>query len=118
MNVPELETCIAWDSLNGGLAGISTKNGNLDLSWNLDTRPTVQPIVFPDTKELVSSLENDKDYLIVVDIQTGELLSSRCKRKISQRYVFILMNRDIFYCTTGTFARLLAIKLSSSPLGI
>ena len=31
---------------------------------------------FSNTKELViNSFENDKDYLIVVDIQTGELLS-------------------------------------------
>ena len=108
VNVPELETCIAWDSLNGGLAGISTKNGNLDLSWNLDARPTMQPVVFPDTKELViNSFENDKDYLIVVDIQTGELLSKVDVNARLANGMFLSpgFNRDIFYCTTGTFAK-------------
>ena len=108
VNVPELETCIAWDSLNGGLAGISTKNDNLDLSWILEVRPTMQPVVFPETKELViNSFENDKDYLIVVDILTGELLSKVDVNSRLANGMFLTpgFNRDIFYCTTGTFTK-------------
>ena len=68
----------------------------------------MQPVVFPETKELViNSFENDKDYLIVVDIQTGELLSKVDVNARLANGMFLTpgFNRDIFYCTTGTFAK-------------
>ena len=76
VNVPEYEMCIAWDSINGGLAGISTTDRKLAVSWQLDMRPTMQPVIFPESGELViNNFENGEDELIVVDIATGELLS-------------------------------------------
>ena len=108
VNVPEYEMCIAWDSINGGLAGISTTNGKLAVSWQLDMRPTMQPVVFPESGELViNNFENGEDELIVVDIATGELLS---RAKVNARLangMFLTpgFNRDIFYCTTGTFSK-------------
>ena len=108
VNVPEYEMCIAWDSINGGLAGISTANGKLAVSWQLDMRPTMQPVVFPESGELViNNFENSEDELIVVDIATGELLS---RAKVNARLangMFLTpgFNRDIFYCTTGTFSK-------------
>ena len=108
VNVPEYEMCIAWDSINGGLAGISTTNGKLAVSWQLDMRPTMQPVVFPESGELViNNFENGEDELIVVDIATGELLS---RAKVNARLangMFLSpgFNRDIFYCTTGTFSK-------------
>ncbi len=108
VNVPEYEMCIAWDSINGGLAGISTKDRKLAVSWQLDMRPTMQPVIFPDSGELViNNFENGEDELIVVDIATGELLS---RAKVNARLangMFLTpgFNRDIFYCTTGTFSK-------------
>ena len=108
VNVPEYEMCIAWDSINGGLAGISTTNRELAVSWQLDMRPTMQPVVFPESGELViNNFENGEDELIVVDIATGELLS---RAKVNARLangMFLSpgFNRDIFYCTTGTFSK-------------
>lgn len=108
VNVPEYEMCIAWDSINGGLAGISTTDRKLAVSWQLDMRPTMQPVVFPESGELViNNFENGEDELIVVDIATGELLS---RAKVNARLangMFLSpgFNRDIFYCTTGTFSK-------------
>ena len=108
VNVPEYEMCIAWDSINGGLAGISTTDRKLEVSWQLDMRPTMQPVIFPESGELViNNFENGEDELIVVDIATGELLS---RAKVNARLangMFLTpgFNRDIFYCTTGTFSK-------------
>ena len=108
VNVPEFEMCIAWDSINGGLAGISTKEKKLRVSWQLDVRPSMQPVVFPESGELViNNFENGEDELIVVDIASGELLS---RVKVNARLangMFLTpgFSRDIFYCTTGTFAK-------------
>ena len=108
VNVPEYEMCIAWDSINGGLAGISTIDRKLAVSWQLDMRPTMQPVFFPESGELViNNFENGEDELIVVDIATGELLS---RAKVNARLangMFLTpgFNRDIFYCTTGTFSK-------------
>ena len=108
VNVPEFQVCIAWDSINGGLAGISSKDQNLSVSWHLDARPTMQPVVFPESGELViNNYENGEDELIVVDVSSGELLS---RVKVNARLangMFLTpgLNRDIFYCTTGTFSK-------------
>ena len=108
VNVPEFQICIAWDSINGGLAGISSKDQNLSVSWHLDARPTMQPVVFPESGELViNNYENGEDELIVVDVSSGELLS---RVKVNARLangMFLTpgFNRDIFYCTTGTFSK-------------
>ena len=108
VNVPEYEMCIAWDSINGGLAGISTTDRKLAVSWKLDMRPTMQPVIFPESGELViNNFENGEDELIVVDIATGELLS---RAKVNARLangMFLSpgFNRDIFYCTTGAFSK-------------
>ena len=108
VNVPEHEMCIAWDSINGGLAGISTIDRKLAVSWQLDMRPTMQPVVFPESGELViNNFENGEDELIVVDIATGELLS---RAKVNARLangMFLSpgFNRDIFYCTTGAISK-------------
>ena len=108
VNVPEYEMCIAWDSINGGLAGISTTDRKLAVSWQLDMRPTMQPIVFPESGELViNNFENGEDELIVVDIATGELLSrARVNARLANgMFLTPGFNRDIFYCTTGTFSK-------------
>ena len=73
--VPEHKICIAWDSINGGLAGVSDADGDLKVAWTVDARPSMQPVVFPETGELViNDFKPGDDQLIVVDISTGELI--------------------------------------------
>ena len=83
----------------------------------------MQPVIFPESGELViNNFENGEDELIVVDIATGELLS---RAKVNARLangMFLTpgFNRDIFYCTTGTFFKsylvLIFILKSLRPL--
>ena len=72
VNVPEHGVAVAWDSINGGLAGISTA-GSLEPLWHLDIKPTMQPVVFPDSGELVI---ND-----FTDDQSGDYRNRRQRRK-------------------------------------
>ena len=108
VNIPEFKMSIAWDSINGGLAGISTIDKKLRVSWHLDVRPSMQPVVFPESGELViNNFENGEDELIVVDIDSGELLSRVKVNSKLANGMFLTpgFNRDIFYCTTGTFSK-------------
>jgi hypothetical protein len=108
VNVPEHNICLAWDSINGGLVGISTENKELKLAWTLDVRPSMQPVVFPDSGELViNNYEKGDDQLIVVDIVTGELLSQVSLGSPVANGMFLSpgFDRDIYYCSTLTIAR-------------
>jgi hypothetical protein len=108
VNIPEFKMSIAWDSINGGLAGISTIDKQLKVSWHLDVRPSMQPVVFPESAELViNNFENGEDELIVVDIASGELLSQVKVNSKLANGMFLTpgFSRDIFYCTTGTFSK-------------
>ena len=83
---PGVDMAIAWDSVNGGLAGIEfdtrPQGGQeMTVAWHLDVRPSMQPVVYPESGELVI---NDfrvgpdggppTDDLVVVDIESGELI--------------------------------------------
>lgn len=104
---PGVDMAIAWDSINGGLAGIevpSLEKGcedsgsagsevsgsrrraghgsrEMTVAWHLDVRPSMQPVVYPESGELVI---NDfgvgadggppSDDLVVVDIASGSLI--------------------------------------------
>ena len=82
---PGVDMAIAWDSINGGLAGIEFAPGNgggeMIAAWHLDIRPSMQPVVYPSSGELVI---NDfragpdggppSDDLVVVDIESGRLI--------------------------------------------
>ena len=108
VNVPEHKMCIAWDSINGGLAGISTDSGELTLAWKINVRPSMQPVVFPDSGELVINHYQDRDdQIIVVDIQSGELISKVSLGSPLANGMFLSpgFERDIYYCSTLTFAR-------------
>ena len=82
---PGVGMAIAWDSVNGGLAGVEVPTGtqsrDMAVVWQLDVRPSMQPVVYPESGELVI---NDfwvgadggplSDDLVVVDIATGSLI--------------------------------------------
>ena len=109
VNVPEHAMAIAWDSVNGGLAGIATGNG-LDLAWHLDIRASMQPVVFPESGELVINdfTAEGSDDLVVVDIVTGALIDrvSTGSRIANGMFLTAGGDGDVYYCTTTTFARI------------
>ena len=84
VHLPELGMAVAWDSINGGLAGVETlANGSREMrvAWRLDVRPSMQPVVYPESGELVindfrvdADSGRPSDDLVVVDIRNGELL--------------------------------------------
>jgi hypothetical protein len=108
VNVPEVGICVAWDSINGGIAGIDTTGRDLSVAWTFDARPSMQPVVFPDTAELViNDFQDGDDQLIVLDLRTGELLSRvpLGSRLANGMFLSPGGDRDIYYCSTLTLAR-------------
>lgn len=107
--VPEWHRTIAWDSVNGGLAGVATDGDRMEVAWQLDVRPTMQPVVFPDSGELVINDFTDagSDDLIVVDVATGELLDRVATGSPIANGMFLSPggDRDVFYCSTTAMAR-------------
>jgi len=110
VHVPTAEMAIAWDSVNGGLAGVSTANGGLDVAWHLDVRASMQPVVFPESGELVINdfTADGSDDLVVVDVATGTLIDRVATGSRVANGMFLTAggNRDVFYCSTLTVARI------------
>ena len=108
VHVPELQMCFTWDSINGGLAGISTRNDEMSVAWRIDARPSMQPVVFPETGELViNDYHRGDDQLIVVDMRTGDVLSraSTGSRLANGMFLTPGKNQDIYYCSTLAISR-------------
>ena len=109
VNIPESKICIAWDSINGSIACIDTSQNSMKVSWLKNFRPTMQPVVFPESNELViNHYENGEDHIIVLDLTNGELLSKVGLDSRLANGMFLTPgdNRDIFYCSTGAFSRI------------
>ena len=109
VHVPEHSTAIAWDSVNGGLAGVDTSNG-LHVRWQLDVRPSMQPVVFPDSGELVINdfTAEGSDDIVVVDIASGELIDRVATGSSIANGMFLTAGgaRDVFYCSTLYLSRI------------
>jgi len=109
VDVPEHGVAIAWDSINGGIAGVDTTGEHLTVRWHLDARASMQPVVFPESGELVINdfTDDGHDDLIVVDIASGELLDRVATGSRIANGMFLTAggHRDVFYCTTTTLAR-------------
>lgn len=103
VHVPEHHMAIAWDSINGGLAGVSTED-DLAVAWHVDARPSMQPVVFPDSRELVINdfTAEGSDDIIVVDIISGEVLDRVATGSRIANGMFLTAGgaRNIFYCST------------------
>lgn len=109
---PEQAMSIAWDSVNGGLAGIADPvgpDGDLDVAWQLDVRPSMQPVIFPESGELVINdfTSDGIDDLVVVDIATGELIDRVSTESRIANGMFLTAGgaSDVFYCSTTALAR-------------
>jgi hypothetical protein len=110
VHVPELRIAVAWDSINGGLAGIDTSDHQLRPIWNIDVRPSMQPVVFPESGELAINDYTDAgtDDIVVVDLGTGELLDRVDTGSRIGNGMFLSPDdgRGLFYCTTLTVAHI------------
>ncbi len=111
VHVPEHGVAVVWDSINGGLAGVVGGGADdLDVAWQLDVRASMQPVVFPESAELVINDFTDEgiDDLVVVDLRTGELIDRVATGSRIANGMFLTAGgaRDVFYCTTTTVARL------------
>jgi len=110
VHVPELERAVCWDSLRGGLAGISTAGGGLSVAWTLPFRPSMQPVVFPESGELVINdfTESGSDDLVVVDLESGEVIDRVYTGSRIANGMFLSPGgeRDIYYCSTLGVARI------------
>ena len=109
MHVPEWNICVAWDSINGGLAGVTGDGDDLAVAWRLDdVRPSMQPVVFPDSGELVINdfTAEGSDDLIVVDLASGALIDRVATGARLANGMFLTPDGagGIFYCTTATLA--------------
>ena len=109
VHVPEAEIAVAWDSVNGGLAGVATGGDDLELAWHLDIRASMQPVVFPESGELVINdfTKDGNDDLVVVDVTSGQLLDrvSTGSRVANGMFLTAGGSRDVFYCSTTALAR-------------
>ena len=108
IHAPSHRKIVVWDSINGGLAGLD--DASLEMSWQLDVRPTMQPVFFPESGEMAINDFTDQgsDDLIVVDVATGALLDrvATGSRVANGMFLSAGGERDIFYCSTLAFARI------------
>ena len=109
VDVPEHGVAITWDSVNGGVAGVDTTGPDLTVRWHVEARASMQPIVFPDSGELVINdfTAAGHDELIVIDVGEGRVLDrvDTGSRIANGMFLSAGGNRDVFYCTTTTLAR-------------
>ena len=107
VSIPKYNLCIAWDSLNGGLYAVNQES--LNIEWTVNTRPTMQPVVFLDSGELIiNSYENNSDHIVVIDLESGELIKKIDLKSPLANGMFITpgTQNDIYYCSTLTIAKI------------
>jgi outer membrane protein assembly factor BamB len=105
VHVPEFGVTVCWDSINGGLAAVD--DDTFEVRWLVDARPTMQPVVYPDSGELVINDFGAGDHLIVVDLATGDVLDrvDLGSRVANGMFLSPGADRDVYYCSTLTLAR-------------
>ena len=114
---PGTGMALAWDSVNGGLAGVeipgSGHGRQMTVSWHLDVRPSMQPVVYPESGELVINdfrVSADggppSDDLVVVDIATGTLIDrvSTGSRVANGMFLSAASGRRVLYASTTAVA--------------
>ncbi len=109
------DVLLAWDTCHTGLAGFDVSDRNApDMLWYQPFRPSMPPLLFPDTNELVVNdfrflAENQtSDDLVVLDIRTGTMKSrvATGATTLDGMYLTPGWHRDLYYCASGTVARI------------
>ena len=91
------------------LAGVDT-SGALEPVWHLPVRSTMQPVVFPESGELVINdfTPAGNDEIVVVDVASGEIVSRIASGSRIANGIFLSAgaDRDVYYCTTTARTRI------------
>lgn len=119
-------TVVAWDTGNMGIAAFDISDGRTgEMLWFQPFRPSMQPILYPDTQELVINdflvlADNEtSDDLVVLDLRTGRMKARVPTGGTRLNGMFLCpgWDRDLYYCTAGTVARIRVEPLASSQVG-
>ena len=85
----------------------------MDVAWHLDVRPSMQPVVYPDSGELVindfqpgSGGGPPSDDLVVVDIVSGSLIDrvATGSRVANGMFLSAASGRRVLYASTTAVA--------------
>jgi hypothetical protein len=91
------------------MAAFSWTDGQLIRLWEREIANFLQPMVFPDTDELVVDdfRQGHGDDLVVLDLLSGEE-KARALAGPAPNGMFLApgWSRDVYYCTFGVVARL------------
>lgn len=109
VHVPEVDVTVMWDTLHGGLAGLRASAADLDTVWECGVRPTMQPVVFPESGELVTNdyTDDGSDELLVIDLASGKIKSRIATGSGLANGMFLTAGdqRDVYYCTNNAVVR-------------
>lgn len=98
---------VCWDSINGGLAALDDRS--LERRWLADIRATMQPVYFPESGEIaINDFGDRRDDVVVVDADTGAPAArvDVGSRLANGMFLTAGDDRDLFYCSTLTAARI------------
>ncbi|MBT8241886.1 MAG: hypothetical protein KJN63_11735 [Acidimicrobiia bacterium] len=107
IHLAELGLVVCWDSINGGMAGLD--DATLEIVWRNQIRPTMQPLLYAESNELViNDFRAHHDELVVLDARTGALLSrvNTGSRLANGMFLSPGPDRSVFYCSTLAVVRI------------
>ncbi len=106
---------VVWDTGNTGVAAFDiTAPGGPEMLWFQPFRTSMQPMLFPDTGELIindyrqlDEYETSDD-IVVLDLRTGQMKARVPTGATRMNGMFLCpgWDRDLYYCTFGTVARI------------
>ena len=103
---------VAWDSANAQLTALRYHGpGKLERLWQRPLRVTMQPMVYPDTGELVVNdyrVEALQDDIVVLDLETGEERGRVYTGSPVANGMFLTpgFGRDLYYCSNSFVSRI------------
>lgn len=106
---------VVWDTGNTGIAAFDVGSaGAPEMLWFQPFRTSMQPMLYPETGELIINDyrfldENEtSDDLVVLDIRTGQMKARVPTGATRMNGMFLCpgWDRDLYYCTFGTVARI------------
>lgn len=113
---------VLWDTGNTGVAAFDVGSGGPpEMLWFQPFRNSMQPLLFPESGELIMNdfrllAENvTSDDLVVLDFRTGQMKARVPTGSTRMNGMFLTpgWDRDVYYCSLGTVARVQARSLRS-----
>jgi len=111
---------VTWDTGNTGLAAFDISPGaGGEMLWFQPFRSSMQPVLFPESGELVTNdfryLDDGStsDDLVVIDVATGRMKARAATGAVRYNGMFLTpgWRRDLYYCSFETVARIEARSL-------